>query len=343
MSVTEKHIEQILSGAKTVYFLGAGASNASRFELPTMDRFFSKEDLPLDDFPELHRFMKSHFRHTCAEAPGLEDVITYLELALDRFGSFGKHIDTYLYAAREEFNRYVMRRLAYSPVEGKYSCSRFEKLLRHLRPSDSLVTLNYDLIVESTLDENDFRLDKMAELLNPTIRATAPAGLHKWEFENGWYLKLHGSINWYYCSNPDCVGRQFITVLETHRRDIPPFCNSCGSAIEMVIVPPTMNKAFGKYPRLGAIWSIVQRELASSTCIVFIGVGFRLSDYYLSWLIKSSCVGKEHAERLVVLVDKDEELPDRVEELVGKRPVYCGSLKSYISALSKMGHAREYG
>ena len=187
MSVTEKHIEQILSGAKTVYFLGAGASNASRFELPTMDRFFSKEDLPLDDFPELHRFMKSHFRHTCAEAPGLEDVITYLELALDRFGSFGK------------------------------------------------------------------------------------------------------------------------------------------------------------YPRLGAIWSIVQRELASSTCIVFIGVGFRLSDYYLSWLIKSSCVGKEHAERLVVLVDKDEELPDRVEELVGKRPVYCGSLKSYISALSKMGHAREYG
>lgn len=340
MPLTERHVQQIMSGDRTVYFLGAGASNASSFELPTMDRFFRNDGLTVDDFPDLHKFIKHCFPRMSIDELSLEDIITYLELGIDRFGSFGKRADPYLYAARDQFNDYVRKRLTYGPVNGSSSCPQFEKIFQHLKPKDTVITLNYDLVTENTLGADDLRYDKMVELLSPTLRTTAPVGVHEWDFENGWYLKLHGSISWCFCPNPNCVGHQFMTVLERRQGDIPPFCNSCGYPIEMAIVPPTMNKAFGKYPRLGAIWSLARRELAAATSIVLIGISLRPSDYYLSWLIKTSCLGKENAERLVVLVDKDGKLIDRVEKLIGKRPVYCESLDSYISALSKMGHAR---
>lgn len=89
-----------MSEEKTVYFLGAGASNASDFKLPTMDGFFRKDDLALKNFSELRQFIESVFRGIHSEKLNLEDVITYLELGTDKFGSFGKHPDSYLDDAR---------------------------------------------------------------------------------------------------------------------------------------------------------------------------------------------------------------------------------------------------
>lgn len=334
-----------MSKEKTVYFLGAGASNASSFELPTMDGFFRKDELALDDSSELRQFMETVFPGIPAEKLNLEDVITYLELAIDQFGSFGKRPDASLYDARRQFNQYVRRRLRPERVDPQSRCPKFEKIFRRLNDDDTIITLNYDLIADNTLEgmphihgqKNRFLWHgELLRLLSPPVYATGKIGVYvdKREWESGWYLKLHGSIDWCYCPNPDCLNHQIMNLFPVSLDNVPDVCSSCGFPIEMAIVPPTMHKAFGKYPKLGAIWSIAHQELAKATSIVFIGVSFRLSDYYLSWLVKSSCLEVKDKDRSVTVVDQSEEPLGRARQLTGKEPAYYDSLKKYISSLS---------
>ncbi len=332
-----------MSEEKTVYFLGAGASNASDFTLPITDGFFRKDDLSLENFSELRKFIESTFHGVLSENLNLEDVISHLELSVDRFGSFGKRPDAYLYDAREQFNQYVRMRLDYESVEGRLWCPKFKEIFQSLNPNDTIITLNYDLITENTLNaishekgvkENHTLYTKMVQLLSLDIYCSGILGIDVPErkLESGWYLKLHGSTNWYYCSNPHCLGHQIMNVLAMPVGGPPRNCNSCGSPLEMAIVPPTMNKAFGKYPKLGIIWSLARQEIASSTSIVFIGVSFRPSDYYLSWLVKSSFLGAKSKDKSVVVVDKCESVAHRIAKMIGVKPVYCDNIDSYISS-----------
>jgi|GEM_PF-3935700 len=46
---------------KTVYFIGARASFATEFKLPTMDEFFDK--FSIKEHPHLSRFLENYFLH----------------------------------------------------------------------------------------------------------------------------------------------------------------------------------------------------------------------------------------------------------------------------------------
>lgn len=328
-----------MSEGKTVYFLGAGASNASDFGLPTMDRFFRKEDPVLKDFSDLRKFIENTFPRISIEKLNLEEIITYLELSIDRFGRFGKCPDGYLYNAREQFAQYVRRRLIYEPVEGKDWCSKFKRIFQDLKEKDTIITLNYDLVAENTLNaiprersskQNHPLYDKMINLLSPPI--ICDIAIERRNSDSGLYLKLHGSIDWYYCLNQDCLNHWIMTILPISRVDSLHLCNFCGFNLDMAIVPPTMDKAFKKYPRLGVIWSLARQELISSTSSVFIGVSFRPSDYYLSWLIKSSFLGTSSKDKSVVVVDKNKSVIHKIQDLIGKEPVYYNNIDSYISS-----------
>lgn len=322
-----------MSEEKTVYFLGAGASNASDFGLPTMNGFFRKDDLALENFFELRKFIENVFRGIPPKKLNLEDVITFLELSIDRFGSLGRPPEGGLYDARKQFNEYVRMRLDYKPVNGKIWCPKFKAIFQDLKKKDTIITLNYDLVTENTLNaigqQNHRLYDEMVNLLSPPI--ICDIAIERQKSDSGLYLKLHGSIDWHYCPSQDCPNHRLMTVLSTSEGNLLYSCNSCGSSLEMAIVPPTMNKAFGKFPRLGVIWSLARQELTASTSIVFIGVSFRPSDYYLSWLIKSSFVGINSRDRTVVVVDKYESVADRVEKLVGVKSAYYDNIDSYIS------------
>lgn len=328
-----------MSEEKTVYFLGAGASNASDFGLPTMDRFFRKEDPVLKDFSDLRKFIENTFPRISIEKLNLEDIITYLELSIDRFGRFGKCPDGYLYNAREQFAQYVRRRLIYEPVEGKDWCSKFKRIFQDLKEKDTIITLNYDLVAENTLNaisrersskQNHPLYDRMINLLSPPI--ICDIAIERRNSDSGLYLKLHGSIDWDYCLNQDCPYHWIMRILSISRVDSLHLCNSCGYNLDMVIVPPTMNKAFKKYPKLGVIWSLARQELTASSSTVFIGVSFRPSDYYLSWLIKSSFLGVESENKSVVVVDKCKSVACRIKELIGVKPLYYDNIDSYISS-----------
>lgn len=71
---------------KTVYFLGAGASNGSDFKLPLMKGFFREEDFKDGNYPNLFEFIRKYFQKIPFCKLNLEEVI----INIDRFDKWHK-------------------------------------------------------------------------------------------------------------------------------------------------------------------------------------------------------------------------------------------------------------
>ncbi len=325
---------------KTVYLLGAGASNGSDFGLPLMEGFFREEDFNNGNYPNLSKFIKKHFQKIPFCNLNLEEVITFLELSIDKFGSFGKIPETYLYEARREFEKYVVGRLKLDP--GNKKCSKHLILAKNLNDGNSVISLNYDEIMQYTLWHTG---DAEASLLSRSHRLLFPLGTAKIGGAVGpspapkniesYFLQLHGSINWLYCPNPICWLHQSFypttcTPSQEYKEGNP--CIYCGSPLSYVIVPPTMNKAFQKYPRLGIVWSLAYREIEEADKLVFIGLSLAESDYYLNWLIKSAVINSKKSKKIEV-VNKCEKICEKIEKLIGTKPTFLGDFDEYIGKM----------
>jgi len=298
---------------KTVYFLGAGASKASDFHLPVMKEFFGKEDLSEKNFSNLREFIRKVRPYSDVETVDLEDIITYLDLSLEDLGSNWQQERTLEQKARQELYAYITKRL--SPCKNyPYLSESHLKLAQTLKDSDSVLTLNYDLIMDfaimlrekgTSLRRWDEMLVRSYGLLGDVHLASGferPTQYHK-DVGKGLYIKLHGCINWCYCPNPLCGYHQsiFPNPFSPNARMLAAPCGRCGTPLGLVIIPPTMRKSLEKFPKLGYLWNLAFRELKKADRLVFWGVSLRQSDYLLRWLIRESMMGKEKSRELIII------------------------------------------
>lgn len=135
---------------RKVYFLGAGASN-DEFGLPTMQGFFRSKDICKEEYSQLKAFIDINFPEIPLQEINLEGVITYLELSVDRFGSFGKRPSGKFIDARKQFDQFVQERLKLPEGKGFCPKNKLKRVFLGLRDQDSIISLNYDLVVERTL------------------------------------------------------------------------------------------------------------------------------------------------------------------------------------------------
>jgi len=270
-----------------------------------MEGFFREEDLAKNEFSDLRKFVKRYFPNIPTKYVNLEEVITYLNLSLEGKGCFGKEPDGYLCDSRKQLNRYVQIRLDYEQWDDRLSCERLEEIFRSVMEADVIITLNYDLVAENTL--NSIQREKeqrkaehpsYGNMINLIVDSVIPGIAVERQFlDFGLYLKLHGSIDWYHCSNSRCRNYELIRLVSKSERSSDIYCNSCGFYLQPLIVPPAINKAFENYPRIGVMWTLAHHHLATATRIVFFGVSFAPSDYYLRWLIKSAFLESDRAAR----------------------------------------------
>lgn len=315
---------------KKVYFLGAGASN-DEFELPTMQGFFRSKDICREEYSQLKAFVDINFPEIPLQQINLEDVITYLELSLDRFGSFGKRPGGKFLDAREQFDQFVQERLELP--EGKRFCprNRLNRIFQGLRDQDSIISLNYDLVVERTLGRirdqlNNDRLTTLYYLLTDTT--SAKFSQLRGNEMYGLFIKLHGSLDWFRCPNSNCS--DYPRMIHRENTNEPMVCGACGADLEVAIVPPAMSKSFDRWPKLGLMWRLAREELAAATGVVFIGVSFAPSDYYLRWLIKSSFLESGRKKESIEVVDRCPSVKERIREMVNMEPRHYPSVKEYI-------------
>lgn len=310
--------------SSTVYILGAGASAASEFELPVMRGFFAS---PIFDekYKYLYPYIKKYFNHIATIDINVEELITHLEISLEKYRY--SDVETHMSCQKDLLN-YITERLS---IQKEALCRYHEMLYKKLIPNDSVLTLNYDCIFEQSTRSagdpqtpSDYLIRSMKLLGFNQFYTEQPVVLERVEYQMGFYIKLHGSIDWLYCPSEICVNHQNFQVFPfwgeaTLRKQPGEPCDICGSPLQRVIVMPTMKKSFDNYPKLGFLWETAFRKLKECNRLILIGTSLAVSDYYLTWLIRETSIGKD--DFTVVVVNSTEEPVIRAKALTAVREI----------------------
>jgi hypothetical protein len=182
----------------------------------------------------------------------------------------------------------------------------YDDLVNHLGPKDSLVTLNYDTLLDSALVRAGW---------DPTVGYGIVGGGRKvklrWKapkkaarFADVRLLKLHGSLNWFVRGSFDDLSVVFrkkpsqIFVTQQHR-------NNERSGFVRQIVPPIYGKFFG-HNHWQVLWDRAHQSILGAEIIVVIGCSLVDTDFHLQGMIGHAVAARKKAGqrfRAVALVN----------------------------------------
>lgn len=284
-----------MSDERVVLLLGSGASRGSRFSLPTMQGFFDAASLS----DPIRRLMTQMYGGLSeAKDWNLEDVLSFLYASADRATTWGRYVPepggTY-----DDVLGLVRSRLT---IPRDAHCALHVQLLNAAKPR-TLITLNYDLVADQSFDvwanqqsepqrARAPRIKLLSLVARMPVAGPDPIGLHGSAAQGGFFLKLHGSLDWVICSDGSCSNSEEVHVaslngyLPTHAPGQP--CGRCGASLETLIVPPLPVKSVESRRRLRLLWRLALNELAEADRIVIVGLSFAPSDFELRWLIRQA-------------------------------------------------------
>jgi len=135
---------------KSVFLLGAGASAASDFSLPTMAALI--DDVSFNRHKHLLEFATKYFPNKKPCEIDIEELITYLDFIDSKYSIFGDTPNPNIWHVKNELFVYLRERL--TNLAPKEYCEKFKRLFAgHAQEKcrDTIITLNYDLVVDKTL------------------------------------------------------------------------------------------------------------------------------------------------------------------------------------------------
>lgn len=294
--------------------LGAGASRgASCFEAmwaqsPLDTDFFDQVDRlkSLPDGKGLHDLAEFARREFGASDNLLmESFFTQLESLNEFYGELkidrGPRVRSYQ-GQLERFPAYlaaVFRSLRSIAPNHRLDCSYHRTLARSLRPGDTVISFNYDCIMDMALrQESGKRWDASAGY---GVQVEEGADLWHDHSGRGAYakvpiklLKVHGSLNW--IRNPN-------TNLIRLRSD--PYEKSQRTANE--VVPPVWNKRISEDAVLAEVWKAARNSLRVGPVLVVVGYSVPETDLLSQVLLRvaTSESGKSLTHLISVNPDND--------------------------------------
>jgi NAD-dependent SIR2 family protein deacetylase len=163
----------------------------------------------------------------------------------------------------------------------------YSDFIAALRPSDSIITLNYDIIIETCLGDLrgafDYALPRemcVVEWPSMDVLSDTPV------------LKLHGSMNWMRCfpsnASQQACGKVYVRPLAqvyAYGGDTFEACTCGQGGLEALIVPPTHVKAFGGSP-LERVWKVAGKELRAAAELFVIGYSLPRADVHVRELLR---------------------------------------------------------
>lgn len=291
----------------TVYILGAGASKAVMDTSPLNDdllpRAIRAKDAPpglilTDDntVKNIQSFIRDFYRINPETdlLPPIEHVLTQIDLCIKEKHALGHYSLEKLKDLKDDLIYAICRLLAWALKEGSTQLMR--DFVSHLRADDTIISLNYDLIVDNSM----IRMGKVP-FYGFKVRSY-------WDYYRGYWsdmsddfssayrddfrrwtlLKPHGSLNWLYCPQCDAIditpglkGVTYIFQRENMIEDELVMCRKChNTRYQPYIVTPTAVREYGdRY--LTEIWELAEEQLKRASKIVFIGYSFPGADQIL--------------------------------------------------------------
>ncbi|HEY5915182.1 MAG TPA: hypothetical protein VJA21_31705 [Verrucomicrobiae bacterium] len=246
----------------------------------------------------------------------IEDVFTFLDIG-EKMYSRGTPYQKGFRICKRDLASFVTFQLLFKS-EGLH-CERLLHLLCELRPTDSVISFNWDTIA-------DFTLQRLGGPIYETyldLMTTDKPRLRDYN-SRGVFLKLHGSLNWRVCPNPQCPlhgkarlaveDKKLLRLREMHK------CPNCGNErCEPFIVPPTSNKLIRPGSILHKLWLIARQKLGSCRRIVFVGYSFPATDFYSEWLFRQIYFLEGNRPEIIVvnpaMKHKDSDVQRRYQRL----------------------------
>ena len=304
-----------------VVILGAGASRGASFVqkkpptvvLPPLDRDFFDQVAALQDAKrtdDVETILAFAFEEFGAAAPSMEVFFTHVEFLhkLETQLKFRKGRKKEVYKRTiEAFKRVLASLLA--QALGNESCDHHEALVGALLAGDSVISFNYDCLVDIALKKKGGRRWDpskgygVAVDTGPEYWAPTSIGQGKRPKEPIMLYKMHGSLNWVWDPKSG----------ELKLREWP--TGDPGGSLDFEIIPPAWSKPVTEHDLFREIWKGARKALDRAKVIVVIGYSAPNNDQ-LSQALLRSCSDKATPLEYLVVVNRNQEAQSRVIQLL---------------------------
>jgi NAD-dependent SIR2 family protein deacetylase len=285
-------------------FLGAGASKAEGAPIQgeLFKEFFSINNRNIKQIQSsLIDFLQTFFQidgigqNETIKYPTFEEVLGIIDLAEMKHESFGKYKSiSYERNSNKSFSKIkkdLILMMAFTLQHKLMDYTREHLQLVHrlknlgVLVNTTFITTNYDILLDNAHEDvyPEILLDYGIEFSN---------GDSNWKnvTENDQFsslFKLHGSLNWLYCSDcKDIELTQFnkgVTWLINNQNHAK--CKNCGSLRLPVIIPPTYFKDYSNI-FINNIWHKAELALRETEYLFFSGYSLPDADINVKYLLK---------------------------------------------------------
>ena len=309
-----------------LFVLGAGATRGASFVDPGRNPCLPPLDL--DFYAQLQRIANSKHKNTVRDVikdtvelfgvnfqVTMETVFTTLEQTARMIETTGENRDfkrSDLDAKKERLKQAIAATLEESRCDGRQrmgsECDFHRKLVEMMKPSDAIITFNYDCLIDETLRKHGANKwnPRYGYGLNLGKGRRNLVGYEEWtplssatRDETISLYKLHGSLHF-------LVEGEIVNL--KHR----PYTKQRGN-LRFTIIPPESNKRYdqGVFKR---IWYQAGQALHRARHLVVIGYSFPITDTHSNALFRISV--RAGSLDSLVLVNPDREARRRAREVL---------------------------
>ncbi len=332
-----------VSNARVVFLLGAGASKPSPSDIPTVAELLP--DL-LQRARRLNRQDLDRLAEFCEESKikNIEDLLTAAQLSefCSRNPIVLRLIEFLIYRKGPREEPRIARRGVPLRAEGDLSAVAFlqdtlqvlfgllssrmlpakpnaahKAIAKYVRShkNASIVTTNYDCCMDLALGTEGSDFSYLVDFSNTTDRVSSAQ-------TERCLIKLHGSLNWFYCDT--CQKVHLIDIKKTVKEymsdsgcySVIAVCRDCGGQRRGLLVPPLAMK-FDLAPPLTPLIESAQEAFNNADMIIVVGFSFADADLYISRMLTKRLQSSKHVS--IVVFDPDYGVVDRLRRQMSLR------------------------
>lgn len=294
---------------KTIYVIGAGASISHTHQnYPTIAEIFRKarEQGLIDE--KVHDKLVDYIRKIFGKDIlgrganiDAERVYTAIEIDIEKNEERSAPVRTQF---TEILTKLFCKLQINSP--GKTEKSDYKSFIEKLKETDTIITFNWDVLLdnflgrEKSLKDNASKEGTVIQYSNFLLQLSGYSaeymvgescppkkrGGQDAEKKSGFYIKLHGSIDWRFCANENC--RLYGTVFPVPEPLENYDCKNCDEEVKTMIIPPTLNKPIRRIPFIRRLWNLAAAEIQYTNRLVIWGYGLPDTDFYSEWLLRQA-------------------------------------------------------
>jgi NAD-dependent SIR2 family protein deacetylase len=168
-----------------------------------------------------------------------------------------------------------------------------------------IITTNYDVCMDEALD-------------NAGLDYSYVIGSEKNPATSKPLVKMHGSINWFYCQTCQNVLMPTVEDMREAIENKVPYsvtgmCPTCTAPCRQFIVPPTTYK-YLIYPPIVQVWNTGREVFELSKIYVIVGYSFSAADDYISKMLLSAV--RKDPTKQVIVINQDKGAVERFKTYV---------------------------